>query len=166
MSEMFYEATNLQYIPTLDFSKVQYMSNFIYGSFAIRELPSMNTKSLISVDEICRGSQIVTVGEINCENVTTCNNPFSATTSITNFGGFKDLGKAYLTSKSAGDYSYRLVLNQPNLTHESLMNTINKLYDIKSKGCNNQDLILGNTNIAKLTAEEIAIATAKGWNVS
>lgn len=51
------------------------------------------------------------------------------------------------------------------LTHDSLMNVINNLYDIKSKGVKNQRLQLGNTNKAKLTAEEIAIATNKGWNV-
>lgn len=39
------------------------------------------------------------------------------------------------------------------------------LYDIKSKGVKPQTLQLGDTNKAKLTAEEIAIATNKGWNV-
>lgn len=33
------------------------------------------------------------------------------------------------------------------------------------KGVKPQTLQLGNTNKAKLTAEEIAIATNKGWNV-
>lgn len=51
------------------------------------------------------------------------------------------------------------------LTHDSLMNVINNLYDIKSKGVKTQTLQLGNRNKAKLTAEEIAIATNKGWNV-
>lgn len=42
---------------------------------------------------------------------------------------------------------------------------INNLYDIKSKGVKPQTLQLGDTNKAKLTVEEIAIATNKGWNV-
>ena len=46
------------------------------------------------------------------------------------------------------------------------MNVINNLYDIKTKGCKVQDLRLGATNLAKLTAEEIQIATDKGFNVS
>ena len=46
------------------------------------------------------------------------------------------------------------------------MNIINKLYDIKTKGCKAQRLQLGSTNLAKLTEEEIAIATNKGFNVS
>jgi hypothetical protein len=52
------------------------------------------------------------------------------------------------------------------LTHDSLMNVINNLYDIKSKGCNTQQLVLGSTNLAKLTAEEINIAVEKGFSVS
>jgi hypothetical protein len=63
--------------------------------------------------------------------------------------------------------SYKLDLSTcTNLTHDSLMNVINKLYDIKGKGCKNQALVLGTTNLAKLTSTEIEIATAKGWNVS
>ena len=46
------------------------------------------------------------------------------------------------------------------------MNIINNLYDIKTKGCNTQKLILGTTNLHKLTSEEIAIATSRGWTVS
>ena len=38
---------------------------------------------------------------------------------------------------------------------------INNLYDIKSKGVKPQTLQLGDTNKAKLTAEEIAIATCR-----
>ena len=48
------------------------------------------------------------------------------------------------------------------LTHESLINIINKVYDIKSMGLETQRIRIGTTNITKLTAEEIAIATEKG----
>jgi hypothetical protein len=59
------------------------------------------------------------------------------------------------------------------LTHDSLINVINGLYDLNltydvANGGTlyTQTLNLGSTNKAKLTAEEIAIATAKGWTVS
>jgi hypothetical protein len=87
--------------------------------------------------------------------------------SLTTLGGFKDLGKAYLTSQSANLSSYSLFLNySTELTVESLMNVINNLYDIKTAGCNTQILALGSTNTAKLTSDQIAIATNKGWTVS
>ena len=53
------------------------------------------------------------------------------------------------------------------------MNVINNLYDLNltydvANGGTlyAQSLVLGSTNMDKLTAEEIAIATAKGWNVT
>lgn len=64
--------------------------------------------------------------------------------------------QAVATSSSKNSY-------QRNSIEE--MNVINNLYDIKSKGVKTQTLQLGDTNKAKLTAEEIAIATNKGWNV-
>ena len=86
---------------------------------------------------------------------------------LTTLGGFKNLGKAYLTTQSSNYQNYTLNLSVLTaLTHDSLMNIINDLYDIASAGVQTQTLSLGNTNRSKLTAEEIAIATNKGWTVS
>ena len=56
--------------------------------------------------------------------------------------------------------------------NESLMNVINNLYDLNltydvANGGTlyRQILRLGSTNLAKLTSDEIAIATNKGWDV-
>ena len=68
-------------------------------------------------------------------------------------------------SENYSDYTFDL-RRCPLLTHESLMNIINGLYDIKTAGVKPQQLILGSTNLAKLTSEEIAIATNKGFSVS
>lgn len=72
--------------------------------------------------------------------------------------------EAYYIHENKREYTLDLSYS-PLLTHDSLMNIINNLYDIKSKGVKPQTLQLGDTNKAKLTAEEIAIATNKGWNV-
>ena len=45
------------------------------------------------------------------------------------------------------------------------MNVINNLYDLTANGLSGQTLTLGSTNMAKLTADEIAIATNKGWTI-
>jgi hypothetical protein len=50
------------------------------------------------------------------------------------------------------------------LTHDSLMNIINALVDLT--GQTPKTLNIGAVNIAKLTSEEIAIATNKNWSVS
>ena len=89
------------------------------------------------------------------------------------FTGIPNLGKAY-TAQESNYSSYSLDLNRATgLTHDSLMNVINGLYDLNltynvAGGgiLYTQKLILGSTNLAKLTEDEIAIATAKGWTVS
>lgn len=150
LSDMFAQWNNLLSIGEIDTSNVTSM----YGMF--RECPNL-----------------ITIPALNAEKVTDIDGVLSYTNSLTNFGGFINLGMAYDTSKEANFGDYTLQLGRlygesysKNLTHESLMNIINNLYDIKTKGCNAQKLILGTTNLHKLTSEEIAIATEKGWTVS
>ena len=148
--DMFAQMNNLLSIEEIDTSNVTSM----YGMF--RECPNL-----------------ITIPALNAEKVTDIGGVLSYTNSLTNFGGFINLGMAYDTSKEANYGDYTLQLGRlygesysKNLTHESLMNIINNLYDIKTKGCNVQKLILGTSNINKLTSEEIAIATEKGWTIS
>lgn len=110
---------------------------------------------------------------INMEKVTGVGGTFIDCTSLTNIGGFKDLGKAY-TQASANYKNYTLNLSYSKaLTHDSLMSVINGLYDLNltydvANGGTlyTQQLVLGATNLAKLTDEEKAIATNKGWTLS
>ena len=144
------------------------MSNTFLSSGLI-EFPQLNTSNVTEVSQMFyRCLSLVTVPLLDFGKVKGgISSMFEQATSLVNLGGLKDLGKAYLTTQSANYTYYSLVLNQSSkLTHESLLNVINNLYDIKTKGCNAQKLVLGTSNLAKLTAEEIAIATEKGWTVS
>ena len=112
-------------------------------------------------------TNLTTLPLINASNVINIYWLFYQTKNITNLGGFRNLGEAYLTTQSANYEDYRLDLSPCSLlTKQSIINVLNNLYDIASKGCNTQSIILGSTNIAKLTEDEIAIATNKGWTVS
>ena len=53
-------------------------------------------------------------------------------------------------------------LSNTNLTHESLVKTLNALPTTETA----LTLTIGSVNMQKLTATEIAIATAKGWTVA
>ncbi len=54
-----------------------------------------------------------------------------------------------------------------NLSHETLLKFLNALYDYASEGSTDTyTLTLGTTNLAKLTDEEKAIATNKGWTLN
>ena len=91
--------------------------------------------------------------------------------SCSDFGGLKNLGKAYSTTTSANYSSYKLDLSTCTaLTEQSLINVLTNLYDIATKGCKTQQVVLGSTNLAKLTSTEgqtaLSNAQAKGWTVS
>ena len=113
----------------------------------------------------CR--KLTNIPKLNASNVTNVNDFVNNCLALKDFGGLENLGQAYSTTASANNSSYKLGLSRSlQLTEQSLINVLNNLYDIKTKGCNPQQLVVGSTNLAKLTAEEIAIATNKGWSVS
>lgn len=108
-----------------------------------------------------------TINELNCELAGFCGSAFTNCKKLKNFGGMLNIGNNWDTIRAENFYNYvQRYTECTELTHESLMNIINKLYDIKTKGVKAQTLQLGATNIAKLTADEIAIATNKGFNVN
>ena len=167
MSSMFSYCKNLKTIPTMNTNKVTTMSMMFYNS-GITTIPELDTSNVTSVYNMFYScSDLITIPKLNFENVNNVSGVLYGASNVVNIGGFENLGKAYLTNKSANYSNYGLVLtNCSKLTHDSLMNIINNLYDIKTKGCKEQRLQLGPTNLAKLTEEEKQIAINKGWNVS
>ena len=128
----------------------------------------LNTDSATSLYSLFSGCSALTdIPLLNCENVTSINYAFSLCSKLTNLGGFKDLGKAYLTTRAANFNSYMLDISSSSLiTHDSMMNIINNVYDIATKGCNPQKIKVNSTVLGRLSEEEIAIATNKGWTVA
>ena len=167
MNNMFYNCTSLIEIPQLDTSKVTNMNNLFYRCTSLIEIPLLDTSKVTNMQQMFYNcTSLTTIPQLDTSKVTNMNGMFVANSKLTNMGGLKNLGMAYLTTQSANNFQYTLDLSYSPLTYDSLMNVINNLYDIKTKGCNVQRLVLGSTNLAKLTAEEIAIATNKGWAVS
>lgn len=167
MSTMFSVCKNLEEIPLLDTSNVTNMHEMFGNCELLRTIPELNTVSVSSMPSMfINCSSIKDIPLLEASSVTNVWQIFDGCELLENLGGLKNLGQAYSTTMTANDGWYSLVLSKcPLLTHDSLMNVINNLYDIKSKGVKQQTLQLGDTNKAKLTAEEIAIATNKGWNV-
>ena len=153
---MFNGCENLIEIPYFDMSNIQHVNEMFQNCQALITIPKLNWKSVNRITASDNYSSTL----------------FYLSEKIKNIGGFENLGMAYSTNQSANYTNYTLSFQNDwsqfltSLTHESLMNVINNLYDIKTKGCNAQKLILGTTNINKLTSEEIAIATEKGWTIS
>lgn len=154
--------------PLLDISNVEYMGNFVSSCTSLISIAQLNTTSVKEISYAFDGcTMLQNVPLLNLSSCNAINNTFNGCNSLTNLGGFQNLGQAFQDDKEENYWAYALDLSSStNLTHDSLMNVINNLYDIAGKGCNKQKLNLGATNLAKLTDEEIAIATTKGWNVS
>ena len=190
-NNMYSGCSNLTKLPEMDTSKGKTFNYFLSGCSELIEYPNLDLSNATEIEDMlqsCTGLTIIpslytpnvkrfnymfnqdknitTIGEIDGSSADSLSSMFNNCTSLANFGGIKDLGKGYSTSYVVNYNSYTLTLSSCPLTHDSLMNVINKLYDIATKGCRAQKLQLGSTNLAKLSEEEIAIATNKGWNVT
>lgn len=168
MTRAFGQCDSLTEIPLFDTRNVTNMYNLFYGCRNITEIPALNTSKVMNVSQMFMMClNLTTVPQLDFSSVNNMSNIFYYMSSITNLGGFLNLGNAYDPNQSANYSYYTLDLsNQSRITHDSLMNVINNLCDIANKGVKPQKLVLGSTNLAKLTAEEIQIATDKGFEIS
>ena len=151
----------------LETDKITNAEGMFYVCKLIKTIPNINTSNVTNMSEMFYACiTLETLPKLNCSNVERINDVVTNCTKLQNIGGFENLGQAYKTTMAANYYYYKVRLSNNELTHDSLMNVINNLYDIKSKGCNPQSLVLGSTNLSKLSSEEVAIAQNKGWSVS
>lgn len=167
-NNMFSNCAALKSIPAFDTGSVTDFSSAFINCKSLESIPALNTSNATNVSAFFADcSSLKTIQELNLEKAKNLSNAFNNCKSLTNLGGFLNLGQNYPLNSTANNYSLTLNISASNnLTHDSLMNVINKVYDIATKGVATQKITIGNTNIAKLTAEEIAIATNKGWSVS
>lgn len=148
-----------------DTSNAQYLDYFLTNNPLITEIPQLNTsncKQFGSAFSWCIA--LITIPLLDFGKATTITNVLSNCIALENLGGFKDLGKAYETSKSAEYSQYKLDLSKSTkLSHESLMNVINNVCDIASLGIQPQTIVFGKTNLLKLTDAELQVLSDKGW---
>ena len=172
MNQMFYHCSNLTTIPQIDTSKVTTMTYMFGYCSNLTTIPQIDTSMLANMAYMFYNcTNLTTIPQLNGENMGILSEAFYGCKSLENFNGIINLGQAYQTSQSANYDYYKLVLTSSTLlTEQSIINILNNLYDIKTKGCNAQQVVLGSTNLAKLTSEEgqtaLTNATAKGWTIS
>ena len=167
IANMFTKCLELKNVPDFNTSNVLTADSCFRDCKSLKKITSLNVGKTTSMKEMFSGcTALEEVCELDCKNNKNVQAMFNYDSNLTTLGGLKDLGKAY-TGSSVNYTSYNLNLTTcTNLTKQSLLNVINGLYDLASHNKPAQGLFLGEINLAKLTAEEIAIATNKGWNVS
>ena len=141
VNDMRYMFANCYKLTSLD------LSNFDTSNVTSMAYMFSNCFNLISLDMT------------NCD-ISKCTSGISISSM---FGSSSSTGCSKLTDfKAPKNISGNIVVSySPLLTHDSLMSIINNLATVTSSNT----LTLGATNKAKLTADEIAIATNKGWTV-
>lgn len=175
MERMFASCGSLKKSPELDTTNVLNMSNMYIYCTSLETFPKLNTENCRNLNYLFgRCTSLVSIPELDYGSATgTTLTLFGNTyaSKLTDLGGFLKL-KPSITS-----YSFEYMLK---LTVESLMNVINGLFDwsdypdgkaplndgtIYSFGTTHS-IKFGQTNLDKLTPEQIAVATAKGWTLT
>lgn len=171
MSKMFYNSS-VQAIPPLNTSEVTNMTSMFEDCESLQTIPAIDTSKVTTFEGMFFAcSALNSLPLLDMSSATSLYRTFVSATNLTHSSGFPNLGKAYLTTSAANNYTYTLTLSScSKLTETSIINILNNLYDIKTKGCQSQKVVLGSTNLAKLKSEEgqqaLSNAQAKGWTVS
>ena len=160
MKYMFQNCSNLKSIPQLDTSSVTSMYYMFNGCSSLQSIPQLDTSKVTDIGSMFGSCDSLTsIPLLDTGSITSISAPFSYTSStdLTDLGGFKNLKVSW---------SSNFLDRVPNATVESLMNVINYAYDLTANGLSGQTLRFGTTNLNKLTEDQIAIATAKGWTLT
>ena len=196
MSSMCRNCTNLQFIDGIenwDVSNVTDMSYCFYycTQLLLDNIKNWDVSNLTKMDnmfEDCRKNTSLDLSGWDTSKVTSMSGTFNISTLTTlssiradsliipsygnlfgyNSGSLVDFG-GFINLKSNWNGSYS-VDKLSALSHQSLINILNGLYDFVGNGetpTSSQGKIkFGSTHLAKLTEEEKAIATNKGWTLS
>lgn len=160
----------------IDTSNCKNMSKMFFYSSKIKNLDisGLNTQNVEDISQMFMTTSIkqLDMSNLDFSKVNNTVDMFSYCNYLTELIFAKNLGKGF-NSTSNNDKVHTVALYSTKLTTESLMSVINKLYDlnltynVESGGTlHPQQLKLGSSHLAKLTAEQLTIATNKGWTVS
>ena len=158
MQSMFQNCKSLTTLDVSNFdtSNVTTMSNmFSYcNNLTQLDVSNWNTSNVTNMSYMFNGCTLLTSLDMSNWDISKC----TSSSSLSNIFGAKNLTDL----KAPKNINANLSVSACTLlTHDSLMNIINNLMAVTST----KTLTLGTDNLAKLTADEVAIATNKGWTV-
>ena len=150
MGNMFNSCYKLTTIPQFDTSKVIYMNGMLQGCRSLTTVPQFDTSKVTNIAQMFYGcSKLTTIPQFDMSSVTNMNYMFYDCKSI----------------KSILMYGMKVsfeISSSTQFEESDLVTILNNLATVTST----QTLTMGSTNLAKLTDEEKAIATNKGWTLA
>ena len=162
MSSMFSNCSLLTSLDlsSFDTSQVSSMSYMFYGcsSLTTLDLSSFNTSNVMGIDWMFYGCSSLTtldLSSFNTSNVTNMNYMFANCKSLTTL----ILGDNWASNAQVKSFDLNI---SSKFTHDSCLDVFNKL----ATRTNSPTLKLSSTTKALMSADEIKIATDKGWVVA
>lgn len=151
MTAMFYNCTNLTTIPRLGTSKITIMDSMLRSCSNLTTIPQLDTSNVTSMTSMF----------YDCTNLTTI--PLLDTSNVTSMN--------YMFYNCSSLEAIHMININANLdihastkfTREALLEIIGNL---KAQTSGTKTLKMGSTNLDKLTDEDKAIATNKGWTLA
>ena len=150
MINMFKECKSLTSIPLFDTSKVTNMFGMFFNCTNLTSVPLFDTSKVEYMSLMFREcGNLTSIPAFNVSNVTSMDNMFLLcskleTIHMVNIGANLDISPS------------------TKFTREALLEIIGNLKTVTST----KTLTMGSTNLAKLTEEDKAIATNKGWTLA
>lgn len=165
MNHMFGNCHNLTSVPFFDTSNVTDMGDIFRNTDSLLSIPQYNTSKVTDMTRMFYFSGIEIIPKLDCSKVTSMADAFYGCKQLSSVGGFENFGKGQITEVWQNDISIWLPSSNL-LSYESCMNIINNVYDMTSFDYSRTASIKFHaTPYALLSADDIAIATSKGWIV-
>lgn len=150
MSYMFSSCFGLTSIPQFNTSKVTNMGFVFFGCRNLTTIPLLDTSNVTNMTYMFNGCQyLTTVPAFNASNVTNMGNMFESCTNL----------KSILMTNIGVNLN---ISASTQFERSDLLVILNNLKTVTET----KTLTMGATNLAKLTDEDKAIATNKGWTLA
>ena len=173
MSEMFRGCSNLKTIPQLDTSKATTMYRMFYNCSKLESIPLLDTANVTNMDYMFYYTNIKSVPLLDMSNVTTAKNMFS-NSAIEHVPELdvSNIGSSGMSSFFSNAYSLKTCLliglretleihYSSSLEKDSVLHIFNHAQTVSAA----KTIKLHKNVFNQLTADEIAIATQKGFSV-
>ena len=174
MHSMFYHCTSLESAPAFDTSKVRSMNRLFYECTSLKSVPAFDTSNVTDMGSMfgyC--SSLESVPAFDTSKVESMGAMFYGCTSLKSVPAFdmsnvKSMGSMFsgctsLKSVLMENIGYNLDISASTQFEASdlvvILNNLKTVYQTRT-------LTMGATNLAKLTDEQKAIATNKGWTLA
>ena len=174
MEFMFYDCLRLKNVPSFDTSNVTNMKGMLRYCSELTSVPLFDTSNVTDMNSMLQDcSRLTNVPSFDTSNVTDMNSMFSNCSRLTSIPSLDTrnvtdmFGMFYYCSSLETIHMINIGVNldihySTKFTREALLEIIGNLKTVTST----KKLTMGATNLAKLTEEDKAIATNKGWTLA